>query len=83
MTYTLPAHLHTLMHMPHLHHDIANTIVASHTHTYGHTSFGAAPASHGYSDTTHSRIHSTYVLSCLDERTACMNIFSSNVCAFS
>ncbi len=31
----------------------------------------------------HALMHSTYVLSCLDERTACICIFSSEVCAFS
>ncbi len=31
----------------------------------------------------HALIHSTYVLRCLDERTACIYIFSSDVCAFS
>ncbi len=31
----------------------------------------------------HALMHSTYVLSCLDERTACIYIFSSDICAFS
>ncbi len=30
----------------------------------------------------HALKHSTYVLSCLDERTACISLFSSDVCAF-
>ncbi len=31
----------------------------------------------------HALMHSTSVLSCLDERTACIYIFSLDVCAFS
>ncbi len=39
-----------------------------------------------YCNATHPTIpltHRTYILLCLDERTACMSIYSSDVCAFS
>ncbi len=76
--------MHTYLYIPA--DSVSYTVVASHKHTCGHTSFSAAPPSqyyYSYSETTHSCTASTSVLSCLDERTACIYVFSSDVCAFS
>ncbi len=62
---------------------VSYTVVASHTHTYGHTSFSAAPCTTTQTPPTHSCTAPTNVLSCLDERAACIYIFSSDVGAFS
>ncbi len=68
-----------------LHHDsISYTVADSHTHTYGFTRFSAAPrATILLLLRNHALMRSTSVLSCLDERTACIYIISSDVCAFS
>ncbi len=80
-------------HCPHFHtcipihipaDSISYTVAGSHTHTYRFTRFSAAPhATILLLRTTHSCACSTSVLSCLDERTACIYIISSDVCAFS
>ncbi len=73
-----PSYIHTYLYIPA--DSVSYTVVASHTHTYGHTSFSAAPASYYVllrnKPRTHSScMHSTSVLSCLDERTACIRIY--------
>ncbi len=51
--------------------------------TYGFTRFTAAPRATILLLRNHALMRSTFVLSCLDERTACIYIISSDVCAFS
>ncbi len=58
-------------------------LAATRTHTDSHVSVPPLTLLHYYSETTHSSACSTSVLSCLDERTACIYIISSDVCAFS
>ncbi len=53
-----------------------------HTHIRTHK-FQCCPSHYYYYSETTNAQHSTSVLSCLDERTACIYIFSSDVCAFS
>ncbi len=58
-------------------------LAATRTHTDSHVSVPPLTLLYHYSETTHSCACSTSVLSCLDERTACIYIISSDVFAFS
>ncbi len=58
-------------------------LAATRTHTDSHVSVPPLTLLYYYLGPTHSCACSTSVLSCLDERTACIYIISSDVCAFS
>ncbi len=77
----LSAYMHTYLYIPA--DSVSYTVAGSHTHTYGLTRFSAAPHATILLLRNHALMRSTSVLSCLDERTACAYIISSDVCAFS
>ncbi len=83
IAHTLLSYMHTYLYIPA--DSVSYTVIDSHTHTYGHTSFSAAPHITillCYSETTHSCTAPPYLAAWMSGPLAYTYIFSSDVCAF-